>query len=320
VSGLRVSLFGEVAIERDDRPVPCPANKPAELFCYLLVHRDRPHTRERLSDLLWPGEPEPASRRYLRQALWRLSTALAGPDGTGEAAVCTGSGWLRANLDAVEWLDVATFESVQSATRDSDGSALGQTQAAALEDAVGLHRGDLLASWQQDWCQVERSRLQQAQLAMREQLMAYYETRRQYPHGIHHGLAVLRHDPARETTHRRLMRLHYRAGDRTAAIRQFQACTAALDSELGVVPSAATNALYQQICADRLNEPRVRLFPAQAPPDVEARPEPRPGEDGWLELLHDRLDAIQASLNAVQRMIARAGSMALDGAVTRDAG
>lgn len=319
VSGLRVTLFGEVAIERDGRPVACPPTKPTELFCYLLVHRDRAHSRERLSDLLWPGEADVTSRRYLRQALWRLNTALAAPAGAGPAAVTTGPGWLRANLAAVEWLDVGRFDRTRAATRDTDGSALSDAQAAALEDAVGLHCADLMATWYEDWCQTERNRTHQAHLTMREQLMAHYEARRQFPHGIHHGSAVLRQDPARESTHRRLMRLHYRAGDRTAAIRQFQACARALNAELGIAPSAATTSLYQQIRADRLSEPPVRLVQSQAPVEV-ARPELSAADNGWLEVLNLRLEEIQASLSAVQRMITRARGAVADGAATRGAG
>jgi DNA-binding SARP family transcriptional activator len=308
-----------MTIERDGRAVPCPTHRATELLCYLLVHRDRAHSRERLADLLWPGEPEQVAKRYLRQALWRLNVTLAGP-ARGCEAVTTGSGWIRSNLDAVEWLDVAEFEGVQETTRHTDGGRLTEAQAAALENAVHLHRGDLLATWYQDWCQSERGRLQQVNLAMREQLMSCYEARRQYSRGIQHGLAVLVHDPARESTHRALMRLRYRAGDRTGAIRQFQACAAVLETEFGVAPAAQTAALYQQICADRVSEAPVRLVSTQGPAEVLPRPEPRPGDDDWLDAVRMRLEELQVSLTAVHRMIARAGTVALDGAVTRDAG
>jgi hypothetical protein len=48
------------------------------------------------------------------------------------------------------------------------------------------------------------------------------------------------------------MRLRYLAGDRTGALRQFERCAAALDSELDVLPSRATVHLYEQIRGDRL--------------------------------------------------------------------
>ncbi len=64
---------------------------------------------------------------------------------------------------------------------------------------------------------------------------------------------------ARESTHRRLMRLYYRAGDRTAALRQYDHCVAALNEELGVKPSRLTVEVYNQI---RLDEFHAVVTPA----------------------------------------------------------
>jgi DNA-binding SARP family transcriptional activator len=57
---------------------------------------------------------------------------------------------------------------------------------------------------------------------------------------------------AHERIHRRLMRLYYLAGDRTAALRQYERCVTLLREELGVDPSERTVALYRQIRSGRL--------------------------------------------------------------------
>jgi DNA-binding SARP family transcriptional activator len=49
------------------------------------------------------------------------------------------------------------------------------------------------------------------------------------------------------------MRLHYLAGDRTTALRQYKRCVATLEEDLGVEPSMSTRILYEQICNDRLD-------------------------------------------------------------------
>ena len=51
------------------------------------------------------------------------------------------------------------------------------------------------------------------------------------------------------------MRLLALAGQRTAALKQYDKCTAALLNELGVPPSAETNALYDQIMAGEVGPP-----------------------------------------------------------------
>ena len=48
------------------------------------------------------------------------------------------------------------------------------------------------------------------------------------------------------------MRLHHLAGNRSAALRQYERCVAFLRQELDVDPSAQTVALYEQIRSDRL--------------------------------------------------------------------
>jgi DNA-binding SARP family transcriptional activator len=45
-----------------------------------------------------------------------------------------------------------------------------------------------------------------------------------YPRALRHGTARLRSETAHERTHRRMMRLYHRLGDRTAALRQYQSC------------------------------------------------------------------------------------------------
>jgi DNA-binding SARP family transcriptional activator len=84
---------------------------------------------------------------------------------------------------------------------------------------------------------------------MLDKLMAYYESRQEYDAGRACGMRILRLDGAREHAHRRLMRMHYLAGDRTGALRQYQQCATALYEELEVSPSSRTVRLHEKICA-----------------------------------------------------------------------
>lgn len=51
------------------------------------------------------------------------------------------------------------------------------------------------------------------------------------------------------------MRLHYQAGNRSAALRQFELCKEILQRELNVAPSKSTLALYEEIRSERLEAP-----------------------------------------------------------------
>ena len=77
-----------------------------------------------------------------------------------------------------------------------------------------------------------RERLQNMYLGMLEQLMDYYELRREYERALVYGGRLLQQDRARECVHVRVMRLRYLSGDRIGALRRYQRCVEALDQEL----------------------------------------------------------------------------------------
>jgi DNA-binding SARP family transcriptional activator len=160
---------------------------------------------------------------------------------------------VRLGPQASYWLDVAIFEEAFAHAQHIPGQALTAEQLQALQEAVQLYHGDLLEGWYQDWCIFERERLQSMYLAMLDKLISYSETQGDFESGLLYGSRVLRCDRARESTHRRLMRLYYLTGDRTGALRQYQSCVAALKEELEVEPADSTQRLYEQICADNLS-------------------------------------------------------------------
>jgi DNA-binding SARP family transcriptional activator len=252
MSVLKIHLFGRFRVSRGERPAEgFDAHKEQELLSYLLLRRGRPHAREALAGLLWGEVPTEKSKKYLRQALWHVQAALDPVQGGEPGGVlAVEHDWVQLDAGAAVWLDVEVFERTFMRVHDSRGAELDGPSFGALQEAVGLYRGDLLEGWYQDWCLFERERLQNMYLAMLDKLMSYCEAHRLFELGVLYGAAVLRLDRAHERTHRQLMTLQYLAGDRTAALRQFERCAAALEEELGVKPDRLTAALYQNIRAD----------------------------------------------------------------------
>jgi DNA-binding SARP family transcriptional activator len=264
MSLLHVSLFGRFQARNDQQEVAgLAAHKVQELLTYLLLYRDYPHPREVLADMLWSDSSPSQSKRYLRKTLWQLQAALDSqiPLRNGRALLVD-PGWIQLNPGAELWLDVAEFEQVFEKVKGVPGTQLGSRRAGSLQSAVDLYQGDLLEGWYQDWCLYERERLQHMYLIMLDKLMSHCESHGKWEAGLAHGALVLRYDRAHERTHRRLMRLHYLAGDRTSALRQYQRCLTALDQELGVKPSRRTAVLYEQLCADKLDE--IALAPLES--------------------------------------------------------
>jgi DNA-binding SARP family transcriptional activator len=257
MSPLKIRLFGKFSLIHDNREFEClPSAKAKELFCYLLLHRDRHHLREIVASQLWGNYTTAQSRKNFRQTLWQLQQALHSLSSKDQIHPVQVDGeYLRLHPEADIWLDIAVFERAFTPVRGITGEQIQNQQAQILRNAVSLYSGDLLEGWFQDWCLYHRERLQSIYLAMLDKLMAYCEFHHEYEDGLSFGERLLHQDNARERTYFRLMRLHYLAGDRAGALRQFHRCASALETELGVKPSKRTLELYEQLRTDRFDPP-----------------------------------------------------------------
>jgi DNA-binding SARP family transcriptional activator len=309
MSTLRIYLFGKFCVRRNEQVLDgFDARKLQELFCYLLLHRDHSLPRETLASLLWPDTTTVQSKKNLRQTLWQLQSALGSQnEPVNDRILLVEPDWVQLNSEADIWLDVAVFEQAYNLVQKTPGQELNGSQAQLLQDTVQLYQGPLLEGWYQDWCLLERERLQSMYLAMLDKLMSYCEVHHDYETSLLYGMRIMCYDRARERTHRRMMRLYYFLGDRAEGLRQYERCAAALEEELGVSPSKSTIAIYRQIQADQLEEPEPALtsteiitafeFPAQQLIEVL-------GQFAQLqEILSDLQNQVQQSIQIIQQLL-----------------
>lgn len=249
-----IRLLGRFSVQRNECEIESfRSAKAKELFCYLLLNRDRSHSREVLASLLWGDCTTSQSKKCFRQTLWQLQQTLHGhlPENSTRLLRVDDES-LRLDSQPRLWLDSAVFEQAFVPLREIAGEQLNEQQARSLCDAVLLYKGELLEGHYQDWCLYHRERLQNIYTAMLDKLMGYCEVHRKFEAGMAHGELLLQQDQACERTHYRLIRLHYLAGDRAGALRQFERCETALQKELGVLPSRRTLELYNQVRTDKL--------------------------------------------------------------------
>jgi DNA-binding SARP family transcriptional activator len=338
---LCVRLFGRFDATFEDqltlaaRPLRgLEARKLQECFSYLLLHRNRVFPREILAELVGPEMPAEQSRKSLRQILWQLQSALAsaaspapsceeasGPghnDSGHNDPGCNGpdhdrplivdAEWVQINPSYPLWLDVAELDGVFGRLVGQPGETLSAEAAEQIRGVVGLYRGDLLEGWYCEWCLLERERLQSAHLALLDKLMGYSAAHQEYEAGLVYGQTILGYDRARERTHQQMMQLHWLSGDRTGALRQYQACTAALKEELGVSPSRRTVELYERIASGEVQVPQPgsplpsRKRPAPGVPATAPAIPPGPAAD---KPVSERLRASFLGLLRLQRQVTR---------------
>ncbi len=261
---LYIQLLGKFAANFEGQPVVgLDGLKVQELLSYLLINRNQPHHRERLATLLW-GECETVAnaKQYLRKAIWKLQAAL---DKTCFCrALDVDHNWIEIRATPDYWLDIAALEEQFAVVKTMRGHQLSARQVESLEAVIGACHGDLLEGRYYDWCIYERERYKLMELLILDRLTEYFESIDDFDTACLYALRILQQDPARERTHRQLIRLRYKAGDRTGALRQYHHCEETLLAELGVVPGPKTVALYRQICS-------VHPAPANGAAPVAAR-------------------------------------------------
>lgn len=267
------------------------ALKMQELLSYLLLHRDRPHSRELVAGTLWQNSSLGQTKKNLRQVIWQIHTAMQHVDGA-DALLQTDTDHIQINPDAIFRLDIAEFDDMFEETKSIRGRDLDSEHLEILRRAVKLYRGQLLEGWYHDWCIYERERLHDIYLSMLDKLLGYSEVHNDYNTGMTYGSMILHSDPARERTHRRLMRLQYATGRRTEAIRQFQACTEALHDDLGVTPGRRTTLLHEQI---RDSQPVSKLVHVDLPA--------RQQRGNAIDDAGARLDQIETTLTTLQDQV-----------------
>ena len=109
---LIINLFGRLCIRSTAHVVNgLSARRAQELFCYLLLHRDRPYPRETLAGRLWEDADDLQARKYLRQALWQIQTVLQKAAGSDAKSLLTlDADWVQLNSADCLSLDVRVLE------------------------------------------------------------------------------------------------------------------------------------------------------------------------------------------------------------------
>src|SRR5262245_165204 len=236
---LKIHLFGQLRIYRGNQCLDkFPTCKARNLFCYLVLHRQRYHSRNTLAGMFCSDKAEEQARKNLRTTLWRLRSSLEPGGKPPGMYLIAENDEIGFNTDSDYWLDVEEFEDNLSTspvldTLDTVAQHGDEEMFSDLTQAVDLYQGDLLEGCYEDWCLYERERLQGMFLGALARLMIYHRRQGTYEEAIRYGQRILSYDPLLEETHRELMRLHCLAGNRGAALRQYRTCQAILVKELG---------------------------------------------------------------------------------------
>ncbi|MCX6032602.1 MAG: AAA family ATPase [Chloroflexi bacterium] len=260
---LSLAFFGGFDVALDGQPVAgLKSDKIRALLAYLAVEANRPHRRETLAGLLWPDSPNTAALNSLRNALANLRQAL----GDAHAAppfFLIARAAIRFNPAANCWLDVAEFEERIAngewplrVTNDGSREAAARNRQSAIsnrQSAISLYRGPFLAGFSvnsapfEEWALYKREQFQQQASLALHRLTIHHAERGEHGLAQDYARQRLLLEPYDEEAHRQLMRSLAAAGQRNAALAQYEVCRRLLAAELGVEPVQETTALCEAI-------------------------------------------------------------------------
>ncbi|MEO8695805.1 MAG: BTAD domain-containing putative transcriptional regulator [Acidimicrobiales bacterium] len=252
VAQLRVRTLGTFEIDGFTEHA-IGSRKARTLLKVLALARGRPVPIDGLIDALWPGAAPARPADQVAVLVSRLRTVL----GADRLHHVDAGYVLRA-----DWLDVVEFDArADDATARLRAGGFAGASAAALA-ALQLVRGPLLADEGGGWVDLERARferlLARVRLVGAEALLGCGQPLE----AAAHAEEALTHDPYDEHALRLLMRAHADAGRPASALARYAATRELLADELGVSPSAETEALHTAILlsGDRADPSPPRSF------------------------------------------------------------
>lgn len=258
----RIELLGTLKANRDGHEVTrFRTRRVASLLAYLAYFRQGLHSRDQISEMLWPDADSEASRRNLRQALSSMRLAIEPaplPKGSVVQSIHDG---VQLNPETVT-TDVAEFESlVQQGKREEDPKRVIQY----LTRAVSLYKGDLLPGFNDEWIWAHRLRLEDLYLSALKRLSAVEDSDAAIDH-LRQG--VIR-EPFNEHWHIELMRRYLHTDRPESALDQFSELEGVLADSFGQIPSEEARGLVAQARAST-NTVSSTTRPTRAPsPSIE---------------------------------------------------
>ena len=245
-SPLRLYVTGRVLAERDGRVIDekrLPGRQGPVALVYLALERARLITFDELADAVWGEQLPRAWETALSAIVGKLRSALAQLGLDARRAISMSSGRYQLTLPADAWVDV-------EAARFALDEAEGRVRAGRCRDAWGpgnvaaviANRG-LLAGVDAEWVDRARQDLRTVRVRALACLAAAALDNGEWPLAAQFARTQIELESFRETGWQQLMRAHAGAGNRAEALRAYAECRALIAKELGVAPSAKTQAI-----------------------------------------------------------------------------
>jgi DNA-binding SARP family transcriptional activator len=248
---LSLRLLGPPQVRYQGRTLKFRSRKELALLIYLVADAGH-HRREKLIAFLWPDSDRKQGQASLRNTLVRLRQALA----DAEAYLIIEPDGISFDHHRSLELDLRVVQTALHSLAETITPATGP-DLLPLQAAVAAYRGDFLEGFSladapefDDWAGLQREMWHQRLERIFNRLSRLQFEASQLDQALDTTRQWVARDPLNEGAYRRLMQLHFLAGNRTAALQAYEQCGRTLTEALGVEPALETVRLAERIKKD----------------------------------------------------------------------
>ncbi len=247
---LRIYVTGTVQVELGQRLLSeSQLGGPQGRFVltYLVTERERAVTQGELAEALWSETLPPSWALALSAIVSRLRARLAGLGLPRSRIIGNAFGCYQFTPPVDVWVDVEAALAAVDAAEGAIGAGDPFAAYGPSLIAVTVLRRPFLTGQDGEWVEGRRSVLASNLVRALDCRVEALAANQELELALTHAREVVRLEPYRESSYRRLMRMLDARGERAEAVRVYQDFGRLLKKDLGVSPSDETEALYREI-------------------------------------------------------------------------
>jgi len=276
MEGIKAYWLGIPIIKRDNNVINLETRKAAALLAYLGFSSPLPLSRENLATLFWPEFDQQHAYANLRRSLYSINHEL-GPD-----LIIANREDVMVNPSCLFWQDVNEFHLLLTNVKaHNHESSVCAECIDNLEKAVDLYRGSFLEGLNlrdspefDQWQYLQRESFFHDLASSLEQLVHAYVSLGEWEKGIKRARHWVSLDHLNENAQRTLIETYAQAGQRSAALHQFNEYTRILKDELDQPPDDEMMAFYQEIRAGNARKRRGKPGTSDTTPHINSSKQP----------------------------------------------
>jgi DNA-binding SARP family transcriptional activator len=252
---MEFGVLGPLSVTTAHGDVDIGGARQRRLLAALLAHAGQIVPLDRLTDMVFEGDPPRSAATTIRSYVARLRRALAAADEVAGDLVVTEQGGYGLRID-MDHLDAARFEASIEMARSQLAGRDAIAAVTTLREGLELWRGDAYGEFaHEEWAHAEATRLNELKTVAQEELNDSLLACGLASDVVSATRGLVAEHPLRERLRAQHMLALYRSGRQVEALRSLDGYQAAL-VDVGLEPSSELRALGRSIAA---HDPALRL-------------------------------------------------------------